>query len=180
MDYEYGLELQLGDGADDFFYLPLALSGDALVSFGAGADYDHDALPDFVALDTGGYLLLERGDGTGRFETQRLLQAADVDSIGGGADYDSDGHADFVVLRTGGQTTLYRGDGAGRFSAQTLELAGPRLRMLGGGADYTRDGRADLLAFTADDEAYLYAGQDGGGFEGRALGSGWDELLFVD
>jgi muramidase (phage lysozyme) len=181
MDFEYGLELQLGDGADDFWYSPIALRGEPLISFGAAADYDHDALPDFVAIDAAGYLSLARGDGTGRFDIMPLFGAtADIDSLGGGADYDGDGHADFVALRVNGSTTLYRGDGSGHFSTQPLQLDGPRLRLLGGGADYTRDGRADLLAFTTDGEAYLYAGQDNGGFEARALGAGWDELLFVD
>jgi muramidase (phage lysozyme) len=181
MDSEYGLELQLGDGADDFWYSPLALTGEPLIRFGAAADYDHDSLPDFVAVDAAGHLILARGDGTGQFDTEALFgAAADVVSLGGGADYDGDGHADFVALRDNAALTLYRGDGFGAFSPQPLELDGPRLRLLGGGADYTRDGRADLLAFTADGEAFVYAGKVSGGFEAQALGSGWEELSFVD
>ena len=181
MDFEYGLEVQFGDGAGEFWYSPLALRAGALVVFGGGADYDHDALPDFVAVDDTGALLFARGDGTGRFDTKIIDDEGDaIEAIGGGADYDGDGHADFVALRFDGSTLLYHGDGSGGFNAKPLPLAGPRPRLLGGGADYNADGKPDLLVIAMDGTAYLYLGQTGAKFSKRALGSGWDDVSFID
>lgn len=180
-DFQYGLELQLGDGADDYEYLPLALAAGELLAIGGAADYDEDGHADFVATDDNGTLLLARGDGRGQFRVDVLsLRGDDVMSIGGGADYDEDGHADFVTLRSDGSTLLYPGDGAGYFNVRQIDLDGARLSLLGGGADYDGDGLLDLIATGADGSGYLYVGLGDGTFEARWLGAGWDWVLFID
>jgi muramidase (phage lysozyme) len=181
VDFEYGLELQLGDGEGDYWFSPLVLDGEGLIVIGAAADYDGDAHADFIATDDAGALLLVRGDGTGHFSARILSSLADdVLSIGGGADYTDDGHADFAVLRADGTNLLYPGDGSGRFSVRTLELDGGELAVLGGGADYTGDGVADLIATAADGTGYLYAGLGDAAFEARSLGTGWGWVRFID
>jgi hypothetical protein len=181
MDFQYGLELQLGDGAGDYQFLPVVLDAGELVAIGGGADYDTDGNADFIATDDTGALLLASGDGAGHFTTQLLSRAAaQVRSIGGGADYDEDGNADFIVLQSDGGTLLYTGDGAGGFVAAFLELDGTQLTLLGGGADYDADGLADLVATAADGGGYLYAGLGAGRFEARWLGAGWEWVLFMD
>ncbi|HET8933610.1 MAG TPA: hypothetical protein VFN67_09230 [Polyangiales bacterium] len=181
MDLQYGLELQLGDGADDFEFLPFALDAGELVAIGGAADYDEDGHADFISTDDSGELLLAHGDGRGGFETLRLSRlASDVISIGGGADYDADGHADFIALLRDGSAHLYTGDGAGGFDVDWLELDGTQLSLLGGGADYDGDGVADLIAVAADGGGYLYAGLGDGSFEARWLGAGWEWVLFID
>lgn len=181
MDFQYGLELQLGDGADDFEYLPLALDAGELIAIGAGADYDADGHADFIATDDSGALVLARGDGAGHFTTALLSRhASSVVSIGGGADYDGDRYPDFLALWSDGSTLLYRGDGTGDFEVSFIELDGTQLALLGGGADYDGDGHADLIAIAADGGGYLYAGLGDGSFAARWLGAGWDWVLFMD
>lgn len=181
VDFEYGLEIQLGDGSGDYWFSPLALDAEGLVAIGAAADYDRDQHADFIATDDAGAILLVRGDGTGHFSVRVLSSLGDdVLSIGGGADYTGDGHADFVTLRADGTNLLYPGDGTGRFSVRTLELDGGELALLGGGADYTGDGAADLIATAADGHGYLYAGNGDGTFDAKSLGNGWDWVRFID
>jgi muramidase (phage lysozyme) len=181
MDFEYGLELQLGDGSGEYAFLPLSLDAGELIAIGGGADYDADGHADFIATDDTGALLLARGDGSGRFATVLLSrQASEVISVGGGADYDGDDYADFVVLQSDGSTLFYQGDGTGDFDASFMELDGTQLTLLGGGADYDGDRVADLIATAADGGGYLYAGLGDGTFEARWLGAGWDWVLFMD
>jgi muramidase (phage lysozyme) len=181
MDFQYGLELQLGDGADDYQYLPVTLETGELVVIGAGADYDEDGHADFIATDDSGALVMARGDGRGQFSVEVLSRRGDaVASIGGGVDYDGDGRADFVTLQSDGSVLLYPGDGGGYFDVRQIELDGSRLSLLGGGADYDGDGLGDLIATAADGSGYLYAGNGDGTFEARLLGAGWDWILFID
>jgi muramidase (phage lysozyme) len=181
MDFQYGLELQLGDGADDYEFLPITLDAGELIAIGGGADYDDDGHADFIAVDDSGALVLARGDGRGNFATQLLwTRAGDVRSIGGGADYNDDGLADFVTLQSDGSALLYTGDGAGGFDVDYLDLDGSQLTLLGGGADYDGDGLADLIATAADGGGYLYVGLGDGSFDARYLGAGWDWVLFID
>lgn len=181
MDYQYGLELQLGDGSDDFEFLPLAIDAGELLVIGAGADYDEDGNVDFITTDDNGTLLLASGDGYGQFTVQVLsFRGDEIAAIGGGADFDGDGHADFVTLRSDGSTLLYPGDGEGYFDVQYVDLDGAALSLLGRGADYDGDGLADLVATATDGSGYLYAGHGDGTFEARWLGAGWDWVLFMD
>ena len=182
MDYEYGLELYVGDGEGDFWYQPLELSGSPFFAIGAGADYDEDGHADFVAVGEDDRLVLARGDGRGQFEAEPLgTWAGDAAAIGGGADYDGDEHADFVQVRDDGSSWIYLGDGSGGFgAADPLWLDSEPLRLIAGGADYSGDGKPDLLAITDGGQGLIYVALGGLEFEPRSLGDGWDRVRFLD
>jgi muramidase (phage lysozyme) len=181
MDYEYGLELYVGDGQGDFWYQPIELAGSPFFAIGAGADYDEDGHADFLAVGDDDRLVLARGDGSGQFEAVALgIWAGDVAALGGGADYDGDRHADFVQVRDDGGSWIYLGDGSGRFGSEPLSLDGEPLRSIGGGADYSGDGKPDLLAITHSGEGMIYVALGGLEFEPRSLGGGWDRVRFLD
>ncbi len=149
----------------------------------APGDWNGDAIPDLIVIETSGVLRLFPGTSTGGLGTSTVISsagwAAFVQVLAPG-DWTGDGKPDLIGVRSNGNLDLYRGNGTGGFlssSGVTIGTDWAVFKTVLTPGDWTGDGKADLIAVYTDGAVQLYAGagSSGGGFTGSypIIGSGF-------
>jgi hypothetical protein len=152
-------------------------------------DFSGDGLPDVIARNTDGKLLMYRGDGDGGWITGKAEEIGSgwgqFNAVLPGGDFSGDGHPDVLAVKPDGALLMYRGNGTGRWVTGKAEQIGtgwaPFTALLSGG-DFSGDGKADILARASGGELYLYRGDGAGGFLQPIrdqIGSGWPSLALL-
>jgi hypothetical protein len=162
---------------------PIGTGWGSFTALLAPGDWSGDGKPDLLARNSGGALLMYRGNGAGGFLNGH------GEPIGSGwqsltalltpRDWNGDGHPDILARTSDGKLLMYRGNGAGGFLQPTAQQIGSGWQgfsaLLAPG-DWNGDGRSDILGRTSDGKLLLYRGNGSGGFlqpTAQQIGSGW-------
>ncbi|MEU9951779.1 VCBS repeat-containing protein [Streptomyces sp. NPDC047939] len=150
------------------------------VTVGPG-DLTGDGKADLLTRDTGGYLYIHPGNGTGSGFGARIRVGGGWNAynvIIGAGDFTGDGRADVLARDSAGVLKMYRGTGdkyrpflspfpVGRGWNTYTKLAAP--------GDLTGDGKADLVGVDRNGSLYLYISNGSGQFALPVrLGGGWN------
>ncbi|GAA1255171.1 FG-GAP-like repeat-containing protein [Oryzihumus leptocrescens] len=131
------------------------------------ADLDYDGVPDLLARDASGNLLLYPFHRDGSFGPRVTLGVGwqGMASVVGVGAFNNDANGDVVALRASDHAlVLYRGDGATALQDSFVMATGQDdLVQLVGVSDYNGDGAADLIARSANGDLWLYTGNGAGG-----------------
>ena len=105
-------------------------------------DFSGDGLPDVIARDTDGTLLMYRGDGDGGWITGKAEEIGSgwgqFTSVLPGGDFSGDGHPDVLAVKPDGALLLYRGNGTGRWVTGKARADRHRLGAVHGAAQRRR------------------------------------------
>ena len=153
----------------------------------APGDFSGDGLPDLLARQQDGTLLMYRGDGDGGWVTGAGEPIGSgwqgFTAIIPGGDFSGDGHPDLLAVHPDGTLYLYRGNGAGGWVVGRGEPVGccgwAAFTAILGGGDFDGDTKPDVLARQQDGTLLLYRGNGAGGWlatTGQPIGSGWESL----
>jgi hypothetical protein len=165
-------------------FLGLALT----LASSARADWNADHKPDVLALNSGGSLLMYRGNGVGGWITGTGEPIGhgwgSITAIVVPDDFTGDGKPDVIARTNGGALLLYRGNGTGGWLTGTGENIGngwSQSSLLAAG-DFNSDFRSDLVARMADGTLRLYRGNGAGGWinsSGEIIGQGWESITAI-
>jgi hypothetical protein len=132
-----------------------------------GADLDYDGIPDLIARDASGNLLLYPMHRDGSLGTATTIGAGwqGMLSVVGVGAFNNDANGDVVALRASDHAlVLYRGGGDSPLQDAFVLATGQNdLAQILGVGDYNGDGTADLVARADDGSLWLYAGDGAGG-----------------
>ncbi|MET7858361.1 VCBS repeat-containing protein [Streptomyces sp. NPDC005318] len=156
------------------------------VTVGPG-DLTGDGKGDVLTRDTGGYLYIHPGNGTGSGFGARIRVGGGWNAynvIIGAGDFTGDGRTDVVARDSAGVLKMYRGTGdkykpfqspfpVGRGWNTYTKLAAP--------GDLTGDGKADLVGVDRNGSLYLYVSNGSGQFAAPVrLGGGWNTYSILN
>ncbi|MDF6042928.1 VCBS repeat-containing protein [Streptomyces sp. JH14] len=170
----------------DRVHLMSSAWGSYNVTVGPG-DLTGDGKGDVLTRDTGGYLYIHPGNGTGSGFGARIKVGGGwnvYNTIIGAGDFTGDGRTDVVARDSAGVLKMYRGTGdkyrpfqspfpvGGGWNTYT-KLAAP--------GDLTGDGKADLVGVDRNGSLYLYISNGSGQFAAPVrLGGGWNTYSILN
>ncbi len=139
----------------------------------ASGDFNADGHPDLAVVNqTAGTvsIFLNKGDGSGTFNTGQVLTAGSGPIAVTAADFNADGHPDLAVVnQTAGTVSIFlnKGDGSGAFGPKTDFATGASPVSVATG-DFNVDGRTDLvIANQTDNTVSVLLGNGNGQFSPR-------------
>ena len=166
------LSIVRGDGSGGFTTgtpQPIGAGWQIYSALIAPGDFDGDGLPDVLARQVDGVLLLFRGNGAGGFVAAPGLPIGvgweQFTAVQPAGDFNGDGAPDLVALRGDGSLLLFRGNGAGGLLTGLGELLGSgwsAFTAIAAGADFSGDGLPDVLARRQDGVLLMYRGNGAG------------------
>lgn len=151
----------------------------------APGDFSGDRLPDVLARDKAGQLLLYRGNGKGGWLSPGTAIGKGwqgFSAIVSNGDHSGDLRRDVMARGHAGQMYLYRANGTGGWSSGGGEphnyLVVPGYTVVSGLGDFDGDRLTDIVARDTAGRLFLYRGY-GGYVKRTQIGSGWQGFTSI-
>lgn len=149
-----------------------------------GIDFDGDRKPDVLARDSGGNLVVYRGDGAGGWAGDPLRVGYGWGGFTAGfhaGDFDGDGAGDLIMRHANGTLWIYPTNGIGGWgTARQIGYGWGGFTALLSPGDFDGDGTMDVLARTTGGALMLYRGDGRGGWGASSvIGNGWNTLFAI-
>ena len=149
---------------------------------GAG-DVTGDGIPDLLARDAAGALILFSGTGESGYAVGRQVGNGwnAMTAIVNAGDVDGDGNPDILARDAAGALWLYSGNGnGGWFPPRQIGVGWGSMTDLVAPGDFTGDQQPDLLGRDTSGRLWLFVGDGSGGFAAvRQIGSGWSGMRLI-
>jgi hypothetical protein len=141
-------------------------------------DFSGDDLPDVLARNSAGALLMYSGDGAAGWSGVATIGSgwSGMNHVFAAGDFSGDGHEDVMARDGAGRLHLYRGDGNGGWLGWGVVGTGwSHMTAIFSPGDFSGDDNADVLARDGAGDLWLYTGDGQGGW-GTVwkVGSGWN------